>query len=130
MGLVEIMAWPSRGFIDVDHFMVQVGQLRSMAADSYGQEVVTSISTIVCIVYNEVDSASNTTPMATQRGNYSVVIPSSVTVSEGDHLTEVRDPAGGLVLANARLHIANALDHWLYGTRVQFLSLEILTNPA
>ena len=119
------MAFQERGFIDWLSFLTYEAQLRTFTIDAYGQPVASAVSTVPIIVFTEKDEVLNTTPLVTGASGHYACIPSSYAVQVDDHIRDVTDPLGAVVLADARVQVVDDLNHHRCGARIKVLRLEI-----
>ena len=119
------MAW-AQGFINQDRYLVHTGQLTAYTTDGYGQSSASTITTIACYVYDENQNENASAPVSTDRVKHFALVPSSVTVSEGYHLSAV-DPDGAAVISQSQVTNVQDFNSHLYGARIKLLHLEIPT---
>jgi hypothetical protein len=100
------------GLIQIDRFATQVGQLRAMASTTYGDHVPTSVTTINLLVYQESNEERQTNPIRTEGARHAAVLDKDITVSINDHITNVVDKFGNVVLADARVADMMDFHHW------------------
>jgi hypothetical protein len=125
-----VAGWPSPGLMNLDVFLRHVGQLRVQSYDVYGQPTASSVNTVACLVYTEENPETDSTPARVGRCRHFLVIPSSVTVHANYHISNVVDPNGNVVLADARITDVMNFNHWRFGERIKVLHLELPTNPV
>lgn len=119
-----------RGLLDPDKFMTQVGQLRTINRNEYGSTVVTSITTTVCLVYQDQEMQTQQAPLQAAMGNHFLVVPNTLTIALDDHITAVVDRDGVAVLADAKIKRVTEQNHWRYGTRFQVCLLDVTNSEV
>lgn len=108
-------------------YLTQFGQLRCMGRDNYGDAVQTSVTTVACLVYQETSEQSQTNPAITLLGQDRCCLPTSVRtlVSEHDHISQVRDRFGVLLLEDARIKKIIDYNHWRHEQRFFVVHLDV-----
>lgn len=119
-----------RGFLQPDKFLTQVGQLRTMTRDRYGATVVSTITTIPCLLYQDKLMQEQTAPVQLQTGHHSLILPNTVTVSAEDHITAVVDKFGGAVLDDGKIITIIEYNQWRHGTRFIHCMVERTKDPV
>ena len=112
----------NRGLIQNDKYFTQVGQLRTMTKTKYGE---TSLTTIPCLVYQEEDKESQTTPAVGTRTRHFACFSNTFVASEGDHLTAVVDQFGIPVITDSRIVKINDYNSFRHGSRFHRFELDI-----
>lgn len=116
----------NRGLIQIDKYFVMFGQLRSMGRTVFGDLTETSAQTISCLVYHEQAGENQTVPGIGKVIDHFACIPSSVTVADGDHLTDVRFKRNNeQFLADSRVVKISKYGDWRHGSRFVKLDLDL-----
>lgn len=103
-----------------EDYLTQVGQLRFVTRDAFGDTSISSVQTVSCYVYTEEDEQRSTNPTMTRGIRHNALLPYSVrgNTQTGVHLSSVVDPYGNTVLNDAR--IVDILDYNQWSQRPTF----------
>jgi len=111
--------------IKIGKYATQIGQLRSMGRDQFGDAAQTLVTTIACLVYQDADAQAAGTPTDTGTARYIAVVPSSVAVRMHDHLSEVVDKSGNPIISDSRVVRVTEYNHWRFGPEFKQLELSV-----
>ena len=113
----------NRGLIQNDKYFTQFGQLRTMGRTNFGDPIQTALTTIPCLVYQEENRETQTTPAVGPRVRHFACLSNTFAVSEGDHLTTVVDRFKRPVITDSRVVKITDYNGHRHGSR--FLRLEL-----
>lgn len=107
-------------------YLTQFGQLKIMGRDVHGDAVLTSTSTVACLVYQEEAKQSQTNPAITILSLDRCCLPVSVRdqVKEHDHLAAVTDRFGRVILEDSRIVKIIDYNHWRHEARFFVVHLD------
>lgn len=110
--------------INVNDYMVQVGQhLTKTSYDQFGTSV-TTVATISCLVFKEEDQLTDGVPIDTKTGMHLAIVPNSLTVAIDDYLVTVIDSFGNTVISNGRVTEVVQYAPWYRGIEFKVLRLD------
>lgn len=100
-------------------YLTQFGQLKSMGRNVTGDATQTSVTTVACLVYQEESEQDQTNPAITLLNKHRCCLPTSVRslVKEHDHLAQVTDRFGNVVLTDSRIDKIIDYNHWRHEPR-------------
>lgn len=113
------------GLIDATKYITQVGQLRTMSRNNFGDVSETSVVTVSCLVYQEEDEQDQTNPAVTGKVRHFAILPKTATPQTGDHLSAVVDRFGNEILSDARILLVNDYHTWRYGRKFFRVTLDV-----
>ena len=120
--------------INIKKYVTMTGQLRSMARDGRGDTVVTTISTVKCLVYQDSDQQRMTNPVITDLNKHFALIatgvPKGVTIKLHDHLSVVVNKFGESIIVDARITKITNWGSWRRKVRFRKLDLELQLDGA
>ncbi len=111
--------------ININKYVTMTGQLRSMARNDHGDTVVTTITTIKCLVYQDTDQQDMTNPIITDLNKHFALIPFGVTIKLHDHLSVVVNKFGESIIDDARITKQTNFGSWRRKVRFTKLDLEL-----
>ena len=110
-------------------YLTQFGQLKTVTRNKYGDvdPALTTITTIRCMVYLEDIKQLQTNPAISLIELHRACIPSSLrnSVDVHDHLAEVTDRHGNVVLADSRVTKIVDYNHWKHAPRFFVVHLDV-----
>ncbi len=118
----------SGGLIRNQKYLTQKGQLRSISRTKFGDiSTISSIATVACLVYVENLGQRQTNPAITQTVKHQLLLPYEVrdSVKTNDHISQVTDRFGVVVLADARISKIIDYNHWRYAERFFHCELDL-----
>ena len=115
----------NRGLIQNDKYFTQVGVLTHMGRSSFGDNTIVSTETVKLLVYQESNREVQSTPEIGKRIEHFACIPTSVTVQDGDQLSNVVDRFGSAVLTAARIVKVTEYGDFRHGSRFRKLDLDL-----
>ena len=100
-------------------YLTQLGQLKTMTRTVTGDLILTATTTIQCLLYQEEEKVGNVNPNITLLNLHRVCLPISIraVVKEQDHLAQVTDRFGRVVLDDARITKIIDYNHWRHEAR-------------
>lgn len=116
------------GLIRNQKYLTQQGQLRSISRTRFGDiSTISSIATVACLVYVENSAQNQTNPAITNPVKHQLLLPYSVrsSIKTNDHIYEVTDRFGVVVLADARISKIIDYNHWRYAERFFHCELDL-----
>lgn len=116
------------GLIRNAKFLTHVGQLRSISRTKFGDiSTITSITTVKCLVYVEKDGQRQTNPSISNPTMHQLLLPYSERESTklNDHILQVTDTYGVVVLDAARIARVIDYNHWRYQHRFFHCELDL-----
>lgn len=116
--------------INIKKYVTMTGQLRSMARNSHGDTVVTTITTVKCLVYQDSDQQRMTNPTITDLNKHFALIPTGVTIKLHDHLSVVVNQFGESIVDDARITKITNWGSWRRKVRFRKLDLELQLDGA
>jgi len=108
------------GLIRNQTYLTQVGQLRSISRTKYGDiSTISSVATVVCLVYVEGSGQNQTNPAISNPTRHQLLLPYTLrsTIKTNDHISQVTDRFGVVVLSDARISKLIDYNHWRYAER-------------
>jgi hypothetical protein len=115
--------------INVKKYVTMTGQLRSMARNPTGDTVVTTVTTIKCLVYQDSDEQRTTNPTITDLDKHFAIvqtaIPLGVVIKLHDHLSVVVNQYGESIIDDARITKITAWGSWRRKVRFNKLDLAL-----
>ena len=109
--------------ININKYVTMTGQLRSMARGTHGDTVVTTITTIKCLVYQDSEQQSMTNPVITDKDKHFALIKAGEVIKLHDHLSVVINKFGESILDDARVTKITKFGSWR--RRVRFFKLDL-----
>lgn len=106
-------------------YLTQVGQLRTMSRNMYGDYSETTVNTVNCLVYTEERKTEDQAIADVAGLVHKAILPINATYAKGDHLSTVVDLNGETVLADSRIVEIRDYNHWRYGSRFKEVYLDI-----
>lgn len=116
----------SGGLIQNQKYLTQVAQLRSVSRTSFGDvSTISSVATVSCLIYIEGSGQSQTNPAISNPIRHQLLLPYTLraTTKLHDHISQVTDRFGVVVLADARISKIIDYNHWRY--RERFFQCEL-----
>ncbi len=110
----------SGGLIRNQKYLTQTGQLRSISRTKYGDiSTISSIATVSCLVYVEGSGQNQATPAISNPVQHQLLLPYELraTIKTNDHISQVTDRFGVVVLEDARVSKIIDYNHWRYAER-------------
>jgi len=111
--------------INIDKYTTMTGQLRSMSRDEFGDSVVTTITTVKCLVYQDSDQQRQTNPTITDLNKHFALIPTGTTIKLHDHLSVVINRFNEIIISDARVTKITNFGSWRRKVRFRKLDLEL-----
>lgn len=113
--------------IRTEKYLTQFGQLKTVGRTKFGDTVVTTTSTVACLIYLEELKQVQTNPaislLELDRGILPTSIRSAVKVQ--DHLAVVTDRHGNVVLTDSRITKIVDYNHWKHEPRFFVVHLDV-----
>lgn len=106
-------------------YLVHVGQLQAVTKSTFGDDVVSTVTTIACYVYQETDQRKIQDPRQTPVGAYSALLPSSAVVAENYVLANVVGRGNVPILPSAKVTRIIQYNDWQEGLRFIQVALEL-----
>jgi len=103
------------GLIRNQTYLTQSGQLRSVSWTKFGDiSTISSVQSTACLVYVEGDRQNQTNPAITNEIRHQLLLPYTLraTTKTNDHISQVTDRFGVVVLNDARISKIIDFNHW------------------
>lgn len=116
--------------IKIKKYVTMTGQLRSVARNSHGDTVITTVTTIKCLVYQDSDQQRMTNPVVTNLNQHFAIVPIGVTIKLHDHLSVVVNKFGQQILTDARITKITGFSSWRRKVAFKKLDLDLALDGA